>query len=58
MLIPAIRAICVLWAGEQYHGSELTAIRERYIEIQRQLAYTPVGPERSALVKEASRLQM
>ena len=45
------------WAGEQYHGPELTAVRERYIEIYRQLPHTPPGPERMALVKEAYRLQ-
>ena len=45
------------WVAEQYHRPELTAVRERYIEIYRQLPNTPVGPERTALVQEASRLQ-
>jgi hypothetical protein len=45
------------WASEQYYGPELTTIRERYIEIFRQLPNTPPSPERSALVKEASRLR-
>ncbi len=45
------------WVNEQYHGPELTAIRERYIEIYQQLTNTPPGPQRSALVAEAFRLQ-
>ena len=45
------------WVAAYYYGPELTAIRERYIEIYRQLRQIPVGPERSALVKEAFRLQ-
>lgn len=45
------------WAAEQYHGPELTAVRERYIEIHRQLQDTPVGPERNTLVEEARQLQ-
>lgn len=45
------------WAAEQYYGPELTTARDRYIEIYRQLPHTPVGPERNALVQEASRLQ-
>jgi len=31
------------WAAVQYHGPELTAVRERYIEIYRQLPHVPVG---------------
>ncbi len=46
------------WAGEQYYGSELTAIRERYIKIYQQLIHTPVGPKRTALVAEAFRLRL
>ena len=45
------------WAGKQYHGPELTAVRERYVEIYQQLANTPHGPERTALGKEARRLE-
>ena len=45
------------WAAAHYYGAELTAVRERYIEIYRKLPQVPVGPERTALVKEASRLR-
>lgn len=45
------------WAEAQYYGPELTAARQRYIEIYRQLPHTPPGPERTALVQEASRLK-
>jgi len=45
------------WAAAQYDGPELTAVRNRYIEIYGQLENTPVGPERTALVKEASQLE-
>jgi hypothetical protein len=44
------------WANETYHNSKLNQVRERYIEIYRQLKDEPVGPKRSELVREASRL--
>ena len=46
------------WAAELYHGPEFTAVRDRYIEIYRQLPNVPAGPERSALVREALQLQV
>lgn len=45
------------WAQETYHSPELRHVRERYIEIYRQLNHEPRGPKRSQLVKEAARLQ-
>jgi tetratricopeptide (TPR) repeat protein len=45
------------WVAAQYHGPELTALREHYLELEQQLSDTPVGPERTALVKELSRLR-
>ena len=46
------------WAAGLYHGPEFTAVRERYIEIYRQLPNVPAGPQRSALVREAMQLQV
>jgi hypothetical protein len=45
------------WVNETYHSPEFRQIRERYIEIYRQLRSEPPGPKRSQLVEEAFRLQ-
>lgn len=45
------------WARETYHSPKLRQVRERYIEIYRQLKTEPRGPKRTQLVQEASRLQ-
>jgi hypothetical protein len=44
------------WAGETYHTPKLSQVRERYIEIYRQLKDEPRGPKRSQLVQEAFNL--
>jgi hypothetical protein len=44
------------WAGETYHNPKLSQVRERYIEIYRQLKDEPRGPKRSQLVQEAFNL--
>jgi hypothetical protein len=44
------------WAGETYHHPKLSQVRERYIEIYRQLKDEPRGPKRSQLVQEAFNL--
>jgi hypothetical protein len=45
------------WAREAYQSPTLRQVRERYIEIYRQLKTEPRGPKRSELVQEASRLR-
>ena len=45
------------WAKETYRSPKLSQVRERYIEIYRQLKDERPGPKRSELVKEAFRLQ-
>lgn len=44
------------WARETYSNPAFRQIRERYIEIYRQLKDEPPGPRRSQLVEEAFRL--
>jgi hypothetical protein len=41
------------WLRENYQAEETQALRERFIEIQRQLKDEPVGEKRSKLVREA-----
>ena len=50
-------ARALLWAAETYNSPKLRLIRERYIEILRQLKSEPVGPRRSELVNELFRLR-
>lgn len=45
------------WATKVYSSERATNLRERYIEIHRQLNHVRPGPERSRLVEEASRLE-
>lgn len=45
------------WAREQYDSKVFTEIRKKYIEIQRQLKNEPVGPKRTKLVRESSKLE-
>jgi hypothetical protein len=45
------------WVNETYHSPEFRQIRERYIEIYKQLKSEPPGLKRSQLVEEAFRLQ-
>ncbi len=40
------------WASREYHGEELTALRNRHLEITRALEKEPVGPRRTQLVEE------
>jgi hypothetical protein len=44
------------WLQETYQSDVLKQVRERYIEIERQLETEPPGPKRSQLVQEASEL--
>lgn len=45
------------WLAETYHSPPFRQVRERYIAIWTQLKNEPVGPKRSRLVQEASRLR-
>jgi hypothetical protein len=45
------------WAAETYDSPELSRVRERYIEILRQLKSEPRGPRRNELVDELFRLR-
>jgi len=45
------------WASKLYNSQRFNNIRERYIEIHKQLKNEPVGIKRTRLVEEASRLQ-
>jgi len=45
------------WAKDTYHRPEVRQVRERYIEIYRQLKSEPRGLKRSQLVKEAFELR-
>ena len=45
------------WMSQQYRSPKATAIRERFIEICRQLEDERPGPKRSQLFEEASRLE-
>jgi hypothetical protein len=45
------------WAAETYDSPELSLVRERYIEILRQLKSEPRGPRRNELVDELFRLR-
>ncbi len=45
------------WVRSTYHTPEFQAVRERFIEIQRELQHEPVGPKRSRLVDEAIHLE-
>lgn len=40
------------WASGEYHGEELTALRNRHLEITRALEKEQVGPRRTQLVAE------
>ncbi|MEM7537939.1 MAG: hypothetical protein AAF639_37560 [Chloroflexota bacterium] len=44
------------WIGETYESESFVQMRERYIELEKQLKDEPVGPTRSALVEEKSKL--
>jgi hypothetical protein len=45
------------WLRENYQAEETQALRERFIEIQRQLKGEPVGEKRSKLVRESFALR-
>ena len=45
------------WGREIYFNSDITALRERYIEIERQLEITPPGLKRNELIAESSKLR-
>lgn len=45
------------WISRLYNSSQFQAIRERYIEIQKQLKTEPRGPRRTELVDRAIRLE-
>ena len=45
------------WLQMHYHAAETQSLRERYIEIARQLKHEPVGEKRSKLVREAFALR-
>jgi hypothetical protein len=50
-------AAALKWAQEAYGSLDMYRIRERYIEIYRQLKSERPGPKRSQLVEEASKLR-
>ncbi len=45
------------WVREAYNSLNMSRVRERYSEIYRQLNTEPLGPKRSRLVQEASKLR-
>ncbi len=45
------------WVRETYHSPEMAEVRERYIDIERQLVTEPRGPKHSQLVEEALALE-
>ena len=45
------------WVVETYHSPQFRQVRERYIDIYKQLKVERLGPKRSQLVREAFRLQ-
>ena len=45
------------WASETYHSPDFQQLRERYIELLRQLKGEPVGPGRNRLVEEIRGLE-
>ena len=45
------------WARQRYESEEFRRIRDRFIEIHRELADLRPGPRRSELVREASALE-
>ena len=45
------------WAKDVYDDPETVRLRERYIEIERQLKDEPRGPKRSRLVEEAYQMK-
>ena len=47
----------LVWARDKYHDEEFTAVRRRFIEIERQLEHEPRGERRSRLVQELSGLR-
>jgi tetratricopeptide (TPR) repeat protein len=50
-------AVALDWLRENYQTAETQALRERFIEIQRQLKDEPVGEKRSKLVRESFALR-
>ena len=60
-LPPVVMELCskeeLDWIGRQYNSDKFTTIRERYIDIQRQLKDEPRGPKRTELVEQASKLE-
>jgi hypothetical protein len=50
-------AAATSWLSENYQVAETQVLRERYIEIQRQLKDEPVGEKRSKLVRESFALR-
>jgi hypothetical protein len=60
-LPPVILDLCtdteLAWIKEQYYSLKFHAVRERYIDIHRQLKTEPRGPKRTQLVEQASRLE-
>jgi len=45
------------WGQEVYYSPDITALRERYIEIERALDITPPSPKRQELVAESFKLK-
>jgi tetratricopeptide (TPR) repeat protein len=45
------------WAAGRYRDQELQGATKRYVEIYQELKTAPCGPERTALVEEASKLR-
>ncbi len=60
-LPPVVMELCTQaeleWISEQYHREKFKAIREKYIDIHRQLITEPRGPKRTELVEQASKLE-
>ena len=60
-LPPIVMKLCTEdeldWISKQYNSDKFTTIRERYVDIQRQLKDEPRGPKRSELVEQASKLE-
>ena len=55
-VIAAITEEDRLWIGEKYKSEPFQNVLQRYIEIETKLKTTPVGEERSKLVKESYQL--
>ena len=60
-LSPVILELCskgeLTWINEQYHSQKFKAIRDKYIDIHRQLKTEPRGSKRTELVEQTSKLE-